>query len=206
VLRAVHDSTRHPRVELTLTMQWVDRAARALTKARRRAIGLLWRAWISTWGGTVGKRLEIDSGARLRWPPHSGISIGDDVYIGIGAVIDAPRGSRLTLADGVKLMHHTVVATSNHISVGSKTQVAECSSIRDSDHGLGRDSLIRDQPVLSAPVQIGSDVWIGRGVAVLRGSTIGDGAVLGANCVVRTEIPPFAIAVGVPARVIRVRS
>ena len=189
-----------------MNIRSVDRAARAATKARRRMVGLLWRAWISVWGGTVGKRLEIDSGARLRWPPHRGICIGDDVYIGIGAVIDAPTGSRLTLADGVKLMHHTVIATSNHISVGRQTQVAECSSIRDSDHGLGRDGLIRDQPISSQPVQIGSDVWIGRGVAVLRGATIGDGAVLGANCVVRSDIPPFAVAVGVPARVIRVRA
>jgi acetyltransferase-like isoleucine patch superfamily enzyme len=187
-------------------MRSIDRAARAVTKARRRIVGLVWHAWICAWGGSVGRRLEVDFGAHLRWPPHRGICIGDDVYIGIGAVVDAPLGARLTLGNGVKLMHHTVVATSNQIVVGHDTQVAEFSSIRDSDHGLGREGLIRDHPVESTPVRIGSDVWIGRGVAVLRGSTIGDGAVLGANCVVRGEIPPFTIAVGVPARAIRVRT
>lgn len=186
-------------------MRLLDRAARAVSKGRRRLRGLVWRGWICAWGGSVGRRLEVDFGARLRWPPHRGIRIGDDVYIGISAVLDAPVGSQLTLANRVKLMHHTVLATNNEIVIGQNTQVAECSSIRDSDHSLFRNALIRDQPLESTPVHIGDDVWIGRGVAVLRGSKIGDGAVLGANCVVRSNIPPFTIAAGVPARVIRVR-
>ena len=52
---------------------------------------------------------------------------------------------------------------------------------------------------------IGNDVWIGVGVVVLRGVTIGDGVVIGANSVVTKDIPPFAIAVGSPAKVIKYR-
>jgi acetyltransferase-like isoleucine patch superfamily enzyme len=52
---------------------------------------------------------------------------------------------------------------------------------------------------------IGNDVWIGVGVIVLRGVTIGDGSVIGANSVVTKDIPPYAIAVGSPARVIKYR-
>ena len=52
---------------------------------------------------------------------------------------------------------------------------------------------------------IGHDVWIGHGAVVLPGVRIGDGAVIGAGAVVSRDIPEYAVAVGVPARVIRYR-
>ncbi|AVO36752.1 CatB-related O-acetyltransferase [Pukyongiella litopenaei] len=52
---------------------------------------------------------------------------------------------------------------------------------------------------------IGHDVWIGHGALVLPGARIGDGAIIGAGSVVRGTIPPYAIATGNPARVIRHR-
>ena len=55
------------------------------------------------------------------------------------------------------------------------------------------------------PVRIGNDVWIGLNAIVMDGITIGDGAVIGAGAVVTKDIPPYAIAVGVPARVIKYR-
>jgi acetyltransferase-like isoleucine patch superfamily enzyme len=52
---------------------------------------------------------------------------------------------------------------------------------------------------------IGNDVWIGTGVLVIGGISIGDGAVIGAGSIVTKDIPPYAIAVGCPARVIKYR-
>lgn len=54
-------------------------------------------------------------------------------------------------------------------------------------------------------VRIGSDVWIGRGAQIMAGTTIGDGAVIGARSLVTTDILPYAIAVGTPAKPIRSR-
>ena len=54
-------------------------------------------------------------------------------------------------------------------------------------------------------VVIGNDVWIAEGVRILTGITIGDGAVIGSRALVCTDIPPYAIAVGIPAKVIRYR-
>lgn len=58
---------------------------------------------------------------------------------------------------------------------------------------------------LDKPLSIGNDVWIGANVTVLRGIRIGDGAVIGANSLVNKDIPPYAIAVGNPAKVIKYR-
>jgi len=54
-------------------------------------------------------------------------------------------------------------------------------------------------------ISIGSDVWIGSNVIILSGVTIGDGAVIGAGAVVTKDIPPYAVAAGVPAKVIKSR-
>jgi serine acetyltransferase len=54
-------------------------------------------------------------------------------------------------------------------------------------------------------VRLGNDVWIGHGAVVLPGVSIGDGAAVGAGAVVSKDVPPFAVAIGVPARVARFR-
>ena len=52
---------------------------------------------------------------------------------------------------------------------------------------------------------IGHDVWLGTGATVMPGVTIGEGAIIGAKAVVGSDIPPYAVAVGNPARVIKLR-
>ena len=54
-------------------------------------------------------------------------------------------------------------------------------------------------------VRVGSDVWVGEGARILPGSSIGSGVVIGAGTVVRGHIPPYAIAIGNPAAIIRYR-
>jgi len=55
------------------------------------------------------------------------------------------------------------------------------------------------------PVKIGNDVWIGSNVTIMDRVIIGDGAVIGSNAVVTKDVPPYAIIVGVPAKIIRYR-
>lgn len=53
--------------------------------------------------------------------------------------------------------------------------------------------------------EIGNDVWIGANVTLIEGKNIGDGAIIGAGAVVTHDVEPYAVAGGVPARVIRYR-
>lgn len=64
---------------------------------------------------------------------------------------------------------------------------------------------VSEQPTTKGDIYVGSDVWIGNGAVIMSGVTIGHGAVVGARAVVAKNIPPYAIAVGNPALVIRTR-
>jgi acetyltransferase-like isoleucine patch superfamily enzyme len=75
--------------------------------------------------------------------------------------------------------------------------------------GMATDPKAQEQELLSdienEPCIVGNDVWIAAGVKVNRNLTIGDGAIIGANSTVTRDIPPYAIAVGSPAKVIKMR-
>lgn len=64
---------------------------------------------------------------------------------------------------------------------------------------------IEDKVEERKPIIIGNDVFVGANVTVLDGVSIGDGAVIGAGAVVTKDIPPYAIALGVPAKVVKFR-
>lgn len=63
----------------------------------------------------------------------------------------------------------------------------------------------RNKTVERVPIEIGNDVFIGMNVTILDGVTIGDGAVVGAGCVVSKDVPPYAVVVGCPMRILRYR-
>lgn len=54
-------------------------------------------------------------------------------------------------------------------------------------------------------IYIGNDVWIGEKASIMGGVKIGDGAVIGTGAIVTKDVPPYAIAVGIPAKIIRYR-
>jgi virginiamycin A acetyltransferase len=79
---------------------------------------------------------------------------------------------------------------------------------RISTYYIGRNVLglpIEDEIVSGGAITIGHDVWIGAGVQILAGVTIGTGAVIGAGSIVSRDIPPYAVAVGSPAAVVKAR-
>ena len=155
-------------------------------------------------GAHVGQRISIDRGVRIITSRGATWYIGDRVSLGAGVILSVGKGASLTIGNDVRITHYTVVGVEDSISIADRVQVGEHCSIRDHDHDAYAQSM-HAAALVCAPVSLGEDSWIGRGVAVLKGSQIGAGAVIGANAVARSEIPQNAIAVGIPARVIRMR-
>jgi len=76
---------------------------------------------------------------------------------------------------------------------------------RSSAYGLGPDDPGFFEWRRGSPVTLGHDVWIGHAAVVLPGVTIGTGAAVGAGTIVTKDVPPFAVVVGNPARILRTR-
>lgn len=96
----------------------------------------------------------------------------------------------------------------NHVTVGNYTCIASTAAIGGMEHSYWYPSIspvLSNECVFGRETIIGNDVWIGAHVCVKQGVSIGDGAVIGAGSVVTHDIPPYTIAYGVPAKVVKRR-
>ena len=64
---------------------------------------------------------------------------------------------------------------------------------------------MKDQEPVTSPIKVGDDVWVGAKVTVTRGVSIGSGAIIGANAVVTRDVDPRCVALGIPAKTLRLR-
>lgn len=123
----------------------------------------------------------------------------------------------------VKMGRYSYMGKNNSVTnttIGSFCSIASYCAIGGGDHKM---DMISTSPIfiggknvfgknfghyiprMHKHVHIGHDVWIGENVFINDGLTIGNGAVIGAHSVVTHDIPPYAVAVGVPAKVIKYR-
>jgi acetyltransferase-like isoleucine patch superfamily enzyme len=147
-------------------------------------------------------------GAHIDW--HRGaiaansfgsIAIGPGAWIEHGTVLNAFGGS-IRLGNNVFVGPHSVIYGHGGVEIGDACLIAMHCRIVSSNHSVtpfGTD--IRSQPDALRPTKIGRDVWLGAGVTVLGGVTLGDGCIVGAGSVVTKDIPPGAIAHGIPATI-----
>lgn len=91
----------------------------------------------------------------------------------------------------------------HHISSHPFTHAAQYTNAIERIHGCSPEPVPFEAD--RGPVRIGNDVWIGQRVTIRRGVTIGGGAIVAAGAVVVSDVPPFAIVGGVPAKVLRYR-
>jgi acetyltransferase-like isoleucine patch superfamily enzyme len=133
------------------------------------------------------------------------MEIGRWAHFGDGTAVRCHEGS-VRIGDKVVIGRDNTVNCWLDVEIGSATLVADSIYVCDFDHAIADlDRPIKDQGILKTPVRIGPDCWLGAKVTVLRGSRIGQGSVIGANAVVRGDVPDYAVAVGAPARVVRHR-
>ena len=118
------------------------------------------------------------------------------------------NGERIELGDQVQIGEYTALwagRSTSWIRVGARTTFGPGCMVTAADYGLARDQRITDQPMIERDVVIGEDCWIGAKSVITAGVTLGEGCVIGAGSVVTRDIPPFAIAGGIPARVLKQR-
>ncbi len=117
------------------------------------------------------------------------ILIGNNVGIGTNSMVHAVGGNVVELQDGALLAPYVYL-------VGGGTHQFEDTSIPITEQDL----------VYKGGIHIGRNVWLGARVTVLDGVSIGQDAVIGAGAVVTDSVAEFAIAVGVPAKVVKYRT
>ncbi len=159
------------------------------------------------------------------------LSYGRNVRIGEGTRVELPRTSIVAIADNVSASRlvHIALAAGQRISIGAGTTVQDgCRIYGDLEIGSrcifapnvfvssgthAFDTMpyrpIQEQerlaPIAPQPIKIFDDCWFGINSVLLPGITIGRGSVIGANTVVNSDLPPYSIAVGCPAQVVRQR-
>ena len=129
--------------------------------------------------------LTVDFGARL--------TIGPGFKMRDGAKLRVRRGAVCTLGKNVSLNSGNMLACQERVRLGDDVILSPNVQIYDHDHDYRAEGGVAAMRFKTAPVSIGSNVWIGANCVILRGTQIGDNCVIGAGCVVRGEIPPGSV-------------
>lgn len=151
--------------------------------------------------------VAIDDGCVLdaKGAANQGIQVGRRVFLGRNSILACKDGD-IVLEDGVNVSYNCAVFSASSVRIGAQTLLAAYCYVVGGGHDF--DQL--DRPVVqqgrpSKGIEIGPGGWLGAGAVILDGVSVGHDAVIGAHAVVTHDIPPFAVAAGAPARVVRDR-
>lgn len=192
------------------------------------ALGLALRKVAYPWLlGAVGRNVAFGHGVVLRHPAkirlgndvvvddlvvldakgqaNRGIDVGNGVFIGRGTILSCKDGD-IALGDHTNIGFHCEVFSASRVTVGRHGLFAAYTYLVGGGHEFDRAGVpVIDQERSSRGITLGDNVWLGTGTKVLDGVTVGRDVVVGAGAVVTDDLPDGAVAVGVPARVVRRR-
>jgi acetyltransferase-like isoleucine patch superfamily enzyme len=145
------------------------------------------------------------------------ITLGDGLTTGKGCRLEAYPGIHsagkilLSFGRNVEINDSVHITAMESVTIGNNVLIASKVYISDVSHGVyggegvhsSPDSTPNERLLITKPVIVEDNVWIGEFVSVLPGVTIGKGSIIGTMSVVTKSIPPNSIAVGSPAKVIK---
>lgn len=162
----------------------------------------------------IGKNSQIGQNFSIINP--DGISIGDNFSGGCdialwswNAVNIKGDDCKLIIKNNVSITDRCIISAANRIEIGNGCLLGRDTFITDNSHG---ENISIDELNISphkrnifskGTVIIGDNVWTGKNVCIMPNVKIGNGAIIGANSVVTHNIPPYSVAVGSPAKVIK---
>lgn len=162
----------------------------------------------------IGKNSQIGQNFSIINP--DGISIGDNFSGGCdialwswNAVNIKGDDCKLIIKNNVSITDRCIISAANRIEIGNGCLLGRDTFITNNSHG---ENISIDELNISphkrnifskGTVIIGDNVWTGKNVCIMPNVKIGNGAIIGANSVVTHNIPPYSVAVGSPAKVIK---
>jgi maltose O-acetyltransferase len=161
-------------------------------------------AWLRMLGVSIGEKCWI-RGIRVPRNPwdiviEDYVALDDDiVLLTTGSRKSEPR---LVIGAGTYVNRFTMFDASERIYVGRRCLVGPFCYITDHDHGSGETTPIAEERLVSIPVRIGDNVWIGAHAIILKGVMVGNNAVIGAGAVVTRDVRSGERVAGAPARAI----
>lgn len=155
----------------------------------------------------IGDNVVIDDQCCLdaKGTDNTGIVIGEGVFVGRNTILSCKNGD-IVVEDKANLGFNCEIFSGSRVRIGKNILMAAYTYLVGGDHLYDRvDIPVLEQGRTARGIDIDDNVWLGTHVVVTDGSRIGRDAIIGAGAVVVGEIPEFAIATGIPAKVVRDR-
>lgn len=153
----------------------------------------------------LGDDARLEPFAGLSALPGGRLEIGSQCEVSSFARIDADTGS-IVIGDHSSVNSFCLINGFGGVRIGSGVRIASHCVILSSTHHFRDPTLsIHVQGVAGKETVIGDDVWLGAHTVVVAGVEVGAHSVVGAGSIVLADIPPYSVAAGAPARVIRRR-
>jgi acetyltransferase-like isoleucine patch superfamily enzyme len=155
----------------------------------------------------IGDNVVIDDGCCLdaKGTDNRGIAIASGVFVGRNTILSCKNGD-IEIAEDANIGFNCEIFSASRVRVGKKVLMAAYTYLVGGDHLYDRTDIpVLEQGRTTRGIDVGDGAWLGAHVVVTDGSTIGRDAIVGAGAVVVGDIPEFAIATGIPAKVTRDR-
>ena len=156
---------------------------------------------------TIADNVVVDDNCCLdaKGTDNKGITIGEGVFVGRNTILSCKNGE-IVIDDHANLGFNCEVFSASRVRVGKSVLIAAYTYLVGGDHLYDRiDIPVLEQGRTARGIDVDDNVWLGTHVVITDGSHVGRDAIIGAGAVVVGEIPAFAIATGIPARVVRDR-